>query len=198
MENPSDLTREPRLPSDRIVLRPLEERDAPTLYENVKEYEMARWMVNIPHPYPEDGAMEFIKKTRILMDKGEAYELAIESKNTSEVLGVMSFCKVDQKHRNAELGYWVAKDHRNKGIATEAASSILAFGFEELALERIYAKCFVDNKPSQRVIEKIGMIYEGTFRHEVLKEDKFIDSKYFSILKEDWLKDNVKEGVKSQ
>jgi RimJ/RimL family protein N-acetyltransferase len=107
----------------------------------------------------------------------------------------MSFCKVDKKNRSAELGYWVAKEHRNKGIATEAASTILVFGFNELNLERIYAKCFFDNNPSERVMEKIGMQYEGTFRHEVLKEDRFIDTKYYSILKGDWLKENE---VKSQ
>ncbi len=198
MGKPTVISREIKLNSDRLVLRPLEERDSSTLYDNVKEYELARWLVNLPHPYPEDGAIEFIKTTRELMKKGEAYELAIESKETSEVIGVMSFCRVDQKHRNAELGYWVAKDHRDKGIATEAASAILAFGFEELNLERIYTKCFVDNKPSQRVIEKIGMLYEGTFRHEVLKKDGFIDTMYFSLLKGDWLEENVSEEVKPQ
>jgi RimJ/RimL family protein N-acetyltransferase len=194
MENSSEILGKPRLEGDRIVLRPLEDSDASTLYENVKEYEMARWLINIPHPYPEDGALEFINKSKELMEKGESYEMAIEFKETSEVIGVMSFCKVDQKHRNAELGYWVAKDHRNKGIATEAASALLAYGFKKLNLERIYAKCFVDNKPSKRIMEKLGMDYEGTFRHEVFKEDKFIDTIFFSILREDWLKgqDEVK------
>ena len=196
MDNPSEILQEPRLEGERIILRPLEEDDSHTLYENVKEYEMARWLINLPHPYPEDGAIEFIKKTRELMEKGEAYEMAIESKETSEVIGVMSFCKVDQKHRNAELGYWVAKDHRNKGIATEAAFTLIAFGFNDLNLERIYGKCFFDNKPSHKVMEKIGMLCEGTFRHEVLKEDRFIDTNYYSILKEDWLKQQ--DEVKSE
>ena len=186
---------EVRLEGDRIILRPLEEGDSETLYENVKEYEMARWMINVPHPYPENGAIEFIKTTQEKMNEGLAYELAIESKETSEVIGVMSLLKVDNKHRNAELGYWVAKEHRSEGIATEAASIILAFGFEVLNLERIYSKCFVDNKPSEKVFEKIGMQYEGTFRHEVLKEDRFIDTKYYSILRQEWLK---KTGVNSQ
>lgn len=195
MADPSEILQEPRLEGDRIILRPLVENDATILYENVKEYELARWMINLPHPYPENGALEFIKKTRELMEKGESYELAIESKIISEVIGVMSLLKVDKKHRNAELGFWVAKEHRNKGIATEAASAILVFGFNYLNLERVYAKCFTDNKPSQRVIEKLGMKYEGTFRHEVLKVDKFIDTKYYSILKNDWL--TGKNEVKS-
>jgi len=186
---------EVRLEGNRIILRPLEERDAPTLYENVKEYEMARWLINLPHPYPKDGALEFIKKSRDLMEKGESYELAIESKETSEVIGVMSFCKVNQKNRSAEVGYWVAKEHRGEGIATEAGLALLIFGFEELNLERIYSKCFSENIPSQRIMEKIGMQYEGTFRHEILKDDRFIDTKYYSILKGDWLK---KIGVNSK
>lgn len=194
MDDTSHAPRKPRLQCERVILRPLEDSDAPTLYENVKEYEMARWLINLPHPYPEGGAMEFIRKVRGLMETGESYELAIESRETSGVLGVMSFCRVDKKNRNAEVGYWVAKAHRGRGIATEAGLALLAFGFEKLSLERIYSKCFVENIPSQRVLEKLGMRYEGTFRHEVLKEDRFIDMKYYSILKDEWLN---KSGVNS-
>ena len=81
-----------------------------------------------------------------------------------------------------------SKPHWNRGFATEAAKRILEFGFNELGLERIFSKCFFDNLPSRRVMEKIEMEYEGKFRHEVFKENRFIDMTYYSILKEDWKK----------
>jgi RimJ/RimL family protein N-acetyltransferase len=172
--------------TDRLILRPLEDEDSKSLYENVKDYDIAKWTISIPHPYPKEGAISFIKQARKHLQSGLAYHLAILSRDNSELMGVMSLIGVNMRHRNAELGYWVGKDFWNKGIATEAALKMLEFGFQDLSLERISARCFQDNIPSIRVIEKIGMIYEGTFRKEILKEDRFIDMKYYAILKEEW------------
>ncbi|UCE37845.1 MAG: GNAT family N-acetyltransferase [Thermoplasmata archaeon] len=175
-----------RLETERLILRPLREEDAESIYQHVKEYDIAKWTINIPHPYPRDGAIIFIRQSMELLEKGLSYELAIELKPELKIVGVVSFVKVDKRHKNAELGYWIGKPHWNNGIATEASLKILEFGFSELSLERVFAKCFHDNLPSKRVMEKIGMEYEGKFRHEVLREDRYIDMIYFSILKEDW------------
>jgi ribosomal-protein-alanine N-acetyltransferase len=180
--NPDDIF----INTERLILRPISESDAPDIYNNVKEYDIAKWTINIPHPYPKDGAIKFIKQTKELMKKGLSYELAIQIKSTKEVVGVISLMKVDRRHKNAEIGYWVVKKFWNRGIATEAASKVMEFGFQVLNLERIYAKCFHNNEVSRKVMEKVGMKLEGKFRHEVFKENKFIDTLYYGILKEDW------------
>ena len=177
-----------QLESETLILRPLKEQDSESLYKNVKEYEIAKWTINIPHPYPEDDAINFIKESQEHMEKGLAYHFAILLKDTSELVGVMSLIGVNKKHRNAELGYWISKRYWNKGIATEAASKMLEFGFRNLDLQRISARCFQDNDSSSRVMAKIGMEYEGRFRKEILRENKFIDMVYYAILKEDWRK----------
>lgn len=182
--NPSDI----KLETERLILRPLRVENEEAIYQYVKDYEIAKWTINIPHPYPRDGAISFIKQARGLMEEGLCYELAIILKSNQEIVGVVSFVKVNKTHRNAELGYWVGKPNWNRGIATEAAKRILEFGFNKLGLERIFSKCFFDNLPSRRVMEKIEMEYEGKFRHEVFKENRFIDMTYYSILKEDWKK----------
>lgn len=172
--------------TERLVLRPLEEGDAESIYQNVKDHDIAKWTINIPHPYPKDGALTFIKGSIAQMQKGMVYQLAILLKETDEFAGVMSLINVNWVHKNAEIGYWTSKKHWNMGIATEAAKRMIAFGFEDLNMERIYAKCFHNNEVSRHVIEKCGMQYEGNLRHEVLREGKFIDMIYFGIIKEDW------------
>ncbi|UCG68553.1 MAG: GNAT family N-acetyltransferase [Thermoplasmata archaeon] len=174
------------LETNRLILRPLKDQDSESIYKNVKEYDIAKWTISIPHPYPKEGAMSFIQQSKKHMQSGLAYHFAILSKDNSELMGVMSLIGVNMRHKNAELGYWVGKYHWNKGIATEAASRMLEFGFQDLNLQRISARCFHDNTPSIRVIEKIGMKYEGKFRKEILKENKFIDMAYYAILKEEW------------
>lgn len=170
----------------RLVLRPLNDQDSGSLYENVKEYNIARWTISIPHPYPKEGAISFIKQSKKHLQNGTAYHLAILLKDTTGLVGVMSLIGMNLRHRNAELGYWVGKDYWNKGIATEAAQKMLKFGFQDLNLQRISARCFYNNTPSIRVMEKIGMKYEGKFRKEIFKGKTFIDMSYYAILKEEW------------
>jgi RimJ/RimL family protein N-acetyltransferase len=175
-----------KLETDRLNLIPLSEDDAETIYSNVKEYEIAKWLINLPHPYPEDGAIKFIRETNELMKKGNSYELAIRLKSTNELIGVMAFCKVDKKNRNSELGYWITQKYWNSGFASEAAKRILEFGFNVLNLERVFAKCVPENEASKKVMEKIGMQYEGTMRHEILKENQYYDMCYYGIIIQDW------------
>lgn len=180
--NPKDIN----LETDRLVLIPISEDDAEDIYQNVKEYDIARWLINLPHPYPKDGAIKFIREAKELMKKGNSYELAIRLKSNGELIGVMTLCKVDKKNKNSELGYWIAKKYWNIGLATEVGFKVLEFGFNVLKLERIFAKCVPENEASKKVMEKIGMEYEGTMHHEILKENKYLDMSYYGIIKEEW------------
>jgi ribosomal-protein-alanine N-acetyltransferase len=92
----------------------------------------------------------------------------------------------------AELGYWVGKPYWGKGLVTEAAWAVLAFGFETLGLNRIQATHFNHNPASGRVMEKIGMFYEGCRRQHTLKWGKYRDIKLYGMLKSDW--DRQKQG----
>lgn len=64
----------------------------------------------------------------------------------------------------------------------EAAGAVVRHGFDELALRRIQATCHPDNRASVRVLEKIGMCYEGTLRSHMLVKGEWRDSKLYSII----------------
>ena len=101
--NPKDI----KLETEKLILRPLREEDEETIYQYVKDYDIAKWTINIPHPYPREGVISFIRQARDLMEEGLCYELAILLKSNQEIVGVVSFVKVNKTHRNAELGYWI-------------------------------------------------------------------------------------------
>jgi ribosomal-protein-alanine N-acetyltransferase len=67
-----------------------------------------------------------------------------------------------QEIGETEVAYLLDKDYWNRGYATEAARISLGYGFEEAGLDRIIALAFPENAASRRVMEKIGMAYEGT------------------------------------
>jgi RimJ/RimL family protein N-acetyltransferase len=96
---------------------------------------------------------------------------------------------IAEAHRRAELGYWIGVPFWGRGYATEAARAAVAFGFETLRLNRIYAHHFAGNTASQRVLEKIGMRHEGRSRQHIQKWDRFVDLENYALLAEDFRED---------
>jgi len=89
---------------------------------------------------------------------------------------------------NAEIGFWMGKDFRNRGYMQNAIKIILIFGFEELKLERIYARVFSINEGSINLLKKMGFKYEGILRKSFLKDGVFMDDLIYSILREEHIK----------
>lgn len=70
-----------------------------------------------------------------------------------------------------EIGWRLATEFHGKGYATEGAMASLQFGFDVLKLEKIYSFTVPANRNSWRVMEKIGMEYEGEFLHPAIADD---------------------------
>jgi RimJ/RimL family protein N-acetyltransferase len=75
---------------------------------------------------------------------------------------------------DVEVLYALDKRYWGRGLATEGARTSLRFGFEHLKLDRIIAAAMVDNTASRRVLEKIGMRYEGDFTFAGLTAAKYV------------------------
>lgn len=68
-----------------------------------------------------------------------------------------------------------------QGYCTEAAKAIVAFGFQQLKLQRIFAIHMTKNTASGRVMQKIGMTYEGVLRNHIKKNGDFVDVEVYGI-----------------
>ena len=84
------------------------------------------------------------------------------------------------------LGFSVAAEHWGKGYATEMAAGLIAFGFGALDLHRISADVAIENTACRRVLEKIGMIYEGTARDCIWARGWFWTEAKYAILLSDY------------
>ena len=79
------------------------------------------------------------------------------------------------------MPYW------NNGYGTEAVQAVLKYGFEVLGLNRIHAKHFKRNPASGRILQKIGMKYEGCQRQHFKKWDNFEDIELYGILRSEYV-----------
>jgi RimJ/RimL family protein N-acetyltransferase len=172
------------LSTARLHLRAPQWQDAPAIQRYASAPEVAATTLNIPHPYPENAAEEFIESLQDQEATG-SFTFAIVRQADDQLIGLIGL-GLDSDHQRAELGYWIGVPHWNAGYATEAVRRLIEFGFETLGANRIYAYYFTHNPASGRVMEKANMTYEGTLRQHVHKEGRFIDLAIRAILRDDW------------
>ncbi len=176
----------PRLETERLALRRLELTDAGRVQALAGAPEVAATTLLIPHPYPDGAAEAWIRHTQEIGGEGKDITFAIARLSDGLMIGAMSL-HGNPTHNRAELGYWIGVPYWGQGFATEAAQRVLKYGFEERALNRIFACYFVNNPASRRVQEKAGMRFEGIHRQEVLKAGAYVDVGVCALLSEDYV-----------
>ena len=146
------------LRTQRLVLKPPAGKDKLALVECIGDFDVARWLSNVPHPYTLEDAGEWIDiVTESLNDEVSGFKLSIFM-NDALVGGV----GLNGREGNVyELGYWVAKACWGRGIATEATTGLLQHARQTLPDAKFISHCMKDNLASARVLEKLGFRVTG-------------------------------------
>jgi [ribosomal protein S5]-alanine N-acetyltransferase len=142
---------------------------------------VAATTLNIPHPYPPGAAEAWIGSHG---QDENAFEFALERRDDGALLGAIAL-RVVPEHARAEIGYWVGVPYWNNGYATEATRALIAYAFDELGLNRVYAFHFPGNPASGRVMEKAGMRFEGELREHHRKGEGYRSSRVYGIIRSD-------------
>ena len=178
------------LKTERLILRPFRVSDADAMYKGwASDPAVTKYLTWTPH--------ENVEMTRALLalweeesKKPNVYHWAITL--DGELIGDVNLVYVDEAQERAITGYCIAKKHWGKGIVTEAYREVLRFCFEEVGFHRIESSHSVENPASGRVMEKCGLLYEGTFRKEfrLLSTGEWTDIVHRAILREDYFAGN--------
>lgn len=158
-----------------FTLRTFRPEDLAALVKHANDPTVAANLTDaFPYPYTEENGRVFLAEAMKSVPLRRAIEIAGEACGD---IGLHP--KPDLWRHNMELGYWLAKEHRGKGIMTEAIKQMLVIGFDAFPeVDRIYATPFGSNIASQRVLEKAGFQLEakllGTLIKLGRKEDELI------------------------
>jgi ribosomal-protein-alanine N-acetyltransferase len=173
----------PTIQTSRLVLRPFTDDDIPSVQELASHRAIAENTASIPHPYPEGAAAQWIAThdEDFEQDRIHHFAIALDGRAVGSIGLILKGDGI------AEIGYWLGVPYWNRGYVTEAAEALLRYGFEECGLHRIYAAHFTRNAGSGRVLQKIGMTYEGTLRHHIRKWDEYLDVAFYGVLRDEWL-----------
>jgi RimJ/RimL family protein N-acetyltransferase len=166
-------------------LRPFEAGDAAEVTRLVSDRRIADTTRNIAHPYRHEMAEQWIASLGPNFQAGTQATFAVMHAADHTLMGAigLTIARADQR---AEMGYWLGVPFWGQGYTTEAATALLRYGFTELGLHRIMATHIARNPASGRVMQKIGMRYEGTLRDHYAKNDAFEDVVYYAILLPEW------------
>jgi [ribosomal protein S5]-alanine N-acetyltransferase len=174
------------LMTNRLCLRRLNESDDSDMFEYTRNPEVTRFLSWEPQTEIAQ-TRQYISKLIAEYNSGNSYAWAVEIADLKKFIGVVRIFDVSFGNKRGELSYVINPVYQGKGFAFEAIKAIIEFCFSEVGLNRIQAKCTVDNLPSERVLQKLGMSYEGTLREYWINKGVLTDAKIYSVTVADFL-----------
>lgn len=175
----------PELTTSRLTLRKMLVADTADMYEYACRPDVTKYLTWNPHP-DRDYTREYLQYLGSRYATGMFYDWAIIYEPDCKMVGTCGFTSFNCSSDSAEVGYVLNPTYWGKGIVNEALTRVLRFGFEELKLHRIEARFMEGNDRSLRVMEKVGMHFEGIQRESMLVKGNYVNVGICSILASEW------------
>jgi [ribosomal protein S5]-alanine N-acetyltransferase len=176
--------------STRLLLREFVEADWPALHEVESRPEVARYQAFEPRTEAESRAYVLGAVADQAAEPRTTYDMAVVLIANDRLIGRCGLGLIDVELGEASLWYTLHPDFWGQGYTTEAARSLVGFGFRQLELHRVWADCDPENPGSWRVLEKLGMRREGHLLQNVKVDDGWADSYLYAILDQEWRANN--------
>ena len=171
-----------------ITLRPSTESDIDSIFQACQDPVISAY-TTVPSLYTLDHAIEFVRSDPFSFAERRELRFVIDYGNgvDKEFAGVISLHTINIRNHTAEIGYWIEKDQRGKGIGTVSARMITELGLREIGFRRIDGLVDVDNLASQKLLISAGYEKEGILRNKVTREDgSQIDMAVFAATDTSW------------
>lgn len=142
--------------TQRLAVRPFRDDDARQLYENHLDDEVRRWFPNECYADPEEALDAIRFYAGCVSSRHLPYVLAVELKETGELIGDAGISEVDGKPHEVEIGYCIGEKYRGHGYATELLGAFSGFAADSFGIRLIHGRVVHGNGASAKVLEKNG------------------------------------------
>ena len=178
----------PTLQYGLVTLRPSAEKDIDSTFSACQD-PLIPAFTTVPANYTMDHAIDFVRSDPFSFSERREIRFVIDYGNggDEQFAGVISLHTINIKNHTAEIGYWIEKSMRGKGIGTIAAKMITDYGFRSLGFRRIDGLADVENAASQKLLTSAGYQKEGILRNKVTRDDgRQIDMALFATTDTTW------------
>nr|WP_208382508.1 GNAT family N-acetyltransferase [Microbacterium ulmi] len=157
--------------------------DVDAIFEACQDAAIQRF-TTVPSPYEHRHAEEFVEKVAADWTSGAHATWAI--RHGDALAGMIGLYRLDGRG-SGELGYWISRGARGRGIVTEASAPVLDWGFaaDGLGLARIEWHAVVGNEASARAARTLGFRYEGLRRQALVGQSRRDDGWSAALLATD-------------
>ena len=171
----------------RLTLRPFTPGDLDDLYAYQSRPDVARYL----HWDARDRAqvreaLAFQCEETALRAEGDWLTFAVVWREAGHMVGEIGLKLISREHRQGEIGFVFNPDYHGRGLATEAAESMLTLGFDTIGWHRITGSCDARNRPSARLMERIGMRQEARLLHNEFVKGQWADELVYAVLEHEW------------
>jgi ribosomal-protein-serine acetyltransferase len=174
--------------SKDLNLKQLDSEDASELHNLIESCrnDLREWLNWIDILQTVEDVEAFIKRANAEASEYKSLQLGIWFRG--ELAGLISFETIDWMNQSAEIGTWLGKRFRGKGISTKTTQAFVDYAFQKLNLNRIEIRCGVGNLKSQAVPERLGFRKEGTLHEVEWLHDRYIDHIVYGMTRTDYQK----------
>jgi len=173
------------LRTKRLLLRPLNEQDAPALFGIFSDARVARYLargawssISLAH--------ERIARDIDAMSTGKYLCLGVVRRDDEKLIGECSLFNGSQQSRRAEMGYALSHETWGQGYINEALQALLEHGFSQMGLNRVEADIDPRNLASAKTLERLGFQKEGHLRERWIVNGEVSDTGLYGLLASDW------------
>lgn len=176
------------------MLRRMYRSDADDMYEYSRQPLVTQYLTWDPHPDRRYTA-KYLSYLSGRYDEGTFYDWGVVLRDERKLIGTCGFTRFSEENNSAECGYVLNPAYWGQGIAAEALTEVMRFGFTTLGLHRIECRYMIGNERSRRVMEKVGMSYEGTFRDALLLGAEYKTVGVCAILSDEFFRGHPVSGI---
>lgn len=175
----------PYIETERLLLRKMQKKDAADMYEYACRHDVTRYLLWEPHE-SESYTYKYLAYIQSRYRAGDFFDWALTIKDGGKMIGTCGFTRLNIESNSGEIGYVLNPVFWGYGLAPEAVNAVLRYGFCELRLHRIEARYMVGNDRSRRVMEKVGMQFEGVSRDSMHVKGKYVSIGTCAILRNEF------------
>lgn len=169
--------------TERLILRPFTEDDAEAVFHNwASDDEVTKYLTWPTHSSVE-ASRWYVNYCIQQYSTTSRYQWGIELKSTHELIGNISVVSSIDELECMELGWVIGRKYWGNGYMPEAATKVIDVLFDEVGANCVYAGHDVNNPKSGRVMQKIGMKFEGVLRQFGKNNQGIVDVARYSIVK---------------
>lgn len=173
----------PEILTERIKLRKINTEDAAALYRLRTDPVVMKYL-DRPIMESIQEAEHMIQMILNGMEENKSINWCICTPSNEQLLGNITFWKIDETNHRAEIGYTLNPESQGKGLMTEAMREVLQYGFEVMNLHGIDANVNPANQKSINLLTRFGFQKEAHFRENYYFDGKYLDSAIYCLLQD--------------